>query len=592
MNFAYRCCIALITLGLSLPAFATVSAQLDHDQIGPGETVQLMLQHDGQTDSQPDLRPLEQDFEVLGRSSGSNIQIINGKMDAKVQISLMLMPKHDGKLLIPALQWDGEATAPLTLVVSNNPATTGNAAAGNAAQSKDSHVFLTVTPDQNQPYVQAAVTVMVRIYTDQPLYQASLVLQPGKDVLVQQLGQDKQSNEIRNGKNYQVVERKYLLFPQRSGQVQLDGAVLDAQIQDDNSNDPFGNNRMFGNIFGNNPFAGMLNATKTIRIHSAPVSLNVRPRPAGSTGHEWLPAHKVTLEASWQPDSGSVHAGDPVTLHLHLSAEGSVAAQLPDLSQKLQLSEGLRAYPDQAKLNDAASGNSVIGTRDQDVAIIANQAGHYVIPALHLSWWDVTKNLQQEIVLPAHTLEVLPSAGGVAVATTPPAEQQKLSTSTAIDAAVTPQQIEMTTSYRWRWGALVFASLWLLTLAAWWRSNRIRSHLPEEAAHTAEPVISTPRVSAARSAFRQACQHNDAQAARRHLLEWAGALWPQEKLAGLHALAFKLDEDSVRALLKQLDRACYTASPWQGEALMEALQNLQAKRIASQPVSRLAGIYP
>lgn len=100
--------MSFLLVGLSLPAAAAVNAWLDHDQVGPGETVQLTLQHDGQTDAEPDLAPLQQDFDIAGRSSGSNIRIINGQMNAQTQISLMLVPKHNGKLQIPALHWDGD----------------------------------------------------------------------------------------------------------------------------------------------------------------------------------------------------------------------------------------------------------------------------------------------------------------------------------------------------------------------------------------------------------------------------------------------------------------------------------------------------
>ena len=78
--------------------------------------------------------------------------------------------------------------------------------------------------------------------------------------------------------------------------------------------------------------------------------LNALPQPAGSAGHDWLPAQNVTLQVSWQPDHGATHAGDPVTLHLHLNATGLLAAQLPDLSQLMSLPAGIKAYPDQPKL--------------------------------------------------------------------------------------------------------------------------------------------------------------------------------------------------------------------------------------------------
>lgn len=581
--------MTLMTLGLSLSASAEISASLDRNQIGPGETVQLTLQHNGQTDSQPDLSPLKQDFEIVGHSSGSSIQIVNGKMNAQTQLNLVLLPKHQGKLHIPALQWDGDSSPFLPLEVSSSAAggQSGNTPAGNAPTGNVAHVFLTATPEQKQPYVQAAVPMTVRIYTDQPLYQASLDLQPGNDVLVQKLGQDRQSSETRNGRSYQVIERKYLLFPQRSGRLRLDGAVLNAQVQDNSSN-----NDPFGNILGRNPFAGMLNTTRPIRIQSEPVVLDVRPRPAGANGHDWLPAQHVTLEETWQPDNGSIRAGDPATLHLHLTADGLTAAQLPDLSQILKLPNGLRDYPDQPKLSNDTHGISIIGTRDQDIAIIANTAGRYKIPALQLFWWDTDKNLQQEIELPARTLDVLPSTGGIAASTTPPALGSISAGPPAAPSAAQPMATTGT-DYHWNWISLAFALLWLGTLIAWWLSSRRNSKQPANLnTQTTTPPASTHDMSEARKAFHQACRENDAQAARRHLLEWAHATWPQYPPRGLKALADRLDDAALKPLLNELDRACYANGVWQSNALLE-LKTLHSKEKQTAPAGmELAGLYP
>jgi len=586
MKQAMRILMSVLFFGLSLPAAAAISAWLSHDQIGPGETAQLTLQHDGQTDSQPDLSPLKQDFEIVGRSSGSNIQIINGKMSAQVQISLMLLPKHNGKLQIPALQWDGQPSPPLALTVSNNGAASQQ---GNAAAGKASHVFVSATLEQKQPYVQAAVPLTVRIYTDQPLYQASLDLQSGNDVLVQQQGQDRQTSETRNGRNYQVIERRYLLFPQRSGKIELAGPVLSAQVQDTRS-DSGPNDQFFSNVFGRNPFAGMLNATKPIRIQGDPLVLNVRPRPDSAQGHDWLPAQKVTLEETWQPDKGQIHAGDPITRHLHLSAEGLTAAQLPDLSQIMQLPPGMRAYPDQPKLSSNAQGNNVIGTRDQDIAVIATNAGHFEIPALHLFWWDTAQNVQREIVLPARTLDVLPGTGGVAVGTAPP--PQDAGPAEALSPPSAPQHIEPPANDRWKWLSLALALLWLGTLATWWRSSR-RNAAPAGKATTqpAAPVPSAPRIAEARKAFWQACRDNNAQAARRHLLDWALASWPTSPPAGLKALGERLGDAAYKPLLNQLDRACYAGGEWQGKALLE-LKTLDTREPVAKKEPALAGLYP
>ena len=577
MKNTIRILMTLSSLCLSLNATAAINARLDQDQVSPGETVQLILQHDGQTDSQPDLSPLKQDFDIVVKSSGSSIQIINGKMNSQVQMSLALMPKHSGKLTVPALQWDGQTSPVLTLTVSTAAAQPGNTSAAKS-------VFMTATLEQKEPYIQAAVPMTVRIYTDQPLYQAGLDFQPGKEVLVQQSGQDRQTSETRNGQNYQVIERKYLLFPQSSGQVHLPGPVLNAQVLD--SKDTQGVDPFSGSIFGRNPLAGMLNTPRPIRIQADPVVLNVRPRPASAQGHDWLPAQNVSLTERWQPEQGQIHAGEPVTRHLHLSAEGLSAAQLPDLSSLMQLPAGLRAYPDQPKLDNDLSGNSITGSRDQDIAIIAGNAGHYEIPALHLYWWDTRKNIQQEVVLPARTLDVLPGSGGIAIGTSgqnPGVAQKPAPVSSA------PEQPDNKAKLRWDYISLGLALLWLGTLLSWWLSGRRKSK--GSATLPAAPVA-VPRITEARKAFWKSCQENDARAARRHLLAWAQASWPEHAPAGLNALADRLEDASITPLLKQLDRACYGDEQWQGAALMKSLRTLPDRPVVQPLATQLSGLYP
>jgi len=575
MKYIYSLFIFLSLLGLSLPASAAIDAWLDHDQIAPGETVQLMLQHNGKTDTQPDLSPLQKDFEIVARSSGSHIQIINGSMSTQLQISLTLVPKRSGKLHIPALQWDGQSSLFLPLTVGSSSAATQQ---GSSSTSTPSHVFLTATLDESQPYVQAAVILKVQIFADQKLFKASLDLPSNKDVLIQQLGKDSQHNETLHGRDYLVIERKYLLFPQHSGQAQFDGPVLNAQVQDDK--DPF------SSAFGSNPFAGMMSTTRQIRLHGDPIELNVRPRPVSAAAHDWLPARKVTLEESWQPDSTSIRAGDPLTRQLHLRVEGQTAAQLPDLSKLIKLPNGLRAYPDQVQLSNSAQSDAIIGTRDQNIAIVASVAGHYEIPALHLFWWDSTNNSQQEISLPAHAFDVLPSAGGIAVATTPSSP-----TPPSGNSFLPPSGGNSNPQHFWKLISLSFGLLWLLTVLAWWVSHR-RKVKPIRLSQATHQTGIPSNVGNARKALQQACKENDPQLARRHLLGWARLVWPQDPPSGLNVLAVRLDNPEFRQIFNQLDRACYANGEWRGEALMQSIEKLPVKKPQMPTTMQLAPLYP
>lgn len=592
MKKTYLIVILLLTSGLSLPASAAITAMLDKNQVGIGESVQLTLQHDGQTSSQPDLGPLNQDFNILGRSTGSTIQFINGKMSSQVQLSLAIAPKHSGKLIVPALQWDGQFSPVLALSVSSNGAAgqTANPSHGNA-----SHAFVTTTLDQKQPYVQAAVTLTVRLYTDEPLIEASLDFQPNNEVQIQQLGKDRQASETRNGRNYQVIERKYLLFPQRSGRITLDGPVLNAQVQDTRNPDPISQDPFFKNFLGHNPLAGMLNATRPLRLQGEQIVLNVLPRPAGNTGQMWLPAQNMTLEETWQPGTGLIHAGEPITRHLHLTAKGLTANQLPDMSSLMNLPAGLRAYPDQPKLNTEVQGDGVIGTRDQDIALIDNQAGKYVIPATHLFWWDTNKNIQREIVLPMHTLDVLPGTAAVS-ASTMPASNQIAPVSNPPpkhDSPTSTKQTSTANSY-WPWISLGLIVLWIATIFAWWRSSRSKHpKLPTGLKQNAAIPTSKSSSDDPRKAFHQACLKNDPHSARRHLQDWVKDTWPNDPPVGLKAISERLGIPNLKPLLNQLDRACYAGEEWEGRALMEALKSLPVNtKKAMQSATELSELYP
>ena len=573
--------LTFLICGASCSASAAVTASLDRNQIALGETVRLQLQHDGSADSQPDIGALKRDFDVLGTSRGSSVQFINGNTSSQTQISLVLAPKHDGKIVIPPLQWDGQQSAALELTVTSGGAPQGtvpNAATPQGAEAGNSHVFVTATPDQKQPYVQAAIVLTVRLYADEPIYQASLNLPASDDVLIRPLGEDRQTSESRNGHTYQVVERKYLLFPQRSGKLSINGPVLDAQVPDASGNDPFGNDPFFSNAFGRLPLAGMLNSTRPLHLVAKQIELSVKPRPVGATGSNWLPAQRMTLEEQWHPDAQTVHVGEPITRHLHLAALALTGAQLPDLSQLMAVPDGIRTYPDQAKTDDQPQGATVLGSRDQDIALIAQRAGRYMLPALKLSWWDTQHNVQREVALPARTLNVLPAADGSTQLSTPPNPLNSQPSSPQDNAAGSKfssqpltfpaQPAKVVNSTRWQWISVALGLLWIATVLAWWYSRR---RVPSAAPVTTETAVTNVKADDAFRAFRQACLDNDAHAARRYLIAWAAGVWRTDPPIGLNELSRRMEDAKLSDALRRLDRACYIGGAWQGAELAELL---------------------
>ncbi len=557
-------------------AYASVTATLSNTRISTGTTVQLTLTYDGLTTSEPHLAPLRHDFDILGRSSSTSVQFGTGGSAERSQVILTLAPKRTGQLTIPPLAWDGEHSAPLTLTVSGG-GTGGAPGTGTAAP-----VFIVSRTRPAAPYVQAQVHLTVHIYTDEQLYHGNLAFSGNRAVLVKHVGADQYGTAVRNGQVYRVITRRFVLFALHSGRIRLAGPVLDAEVAARAQPSPWSSNP-FGGFFG-----GLMQTLRPIEVHGDPIVLSVRPRPPTARGRNWLPSQSVTLSAHWSPHTLSVPAGDPLTLELDMKAVGLTAAQLPDLARRLRPPAGVNRYPDQARLQDAPSGTGILGSRKQTIAFIADQPGHYVLPAVTVHWWNTRTQRLQTVTLPAQTVTVTPAAGSAQPAAPPAAPPATAAAPAAAVAAPAPppKPAVPATMPVWRWLAAALALLWAGTVAAWlWSRHR-------RARPTPPPRESRPDAAAERTAFHAACARNDAPAARRHLLGWMSGAW-QVPATSLNPLLAESREPQLQRLLQELERACYGGGEWTGLALAQALRELPARRERA-PAGRdtLPPLYP
>ena len=119
MRHTYTLLILLLLLVLS-PALS-LSAQLkavpDRTWVGLDESFNLELRADGSLDGDPDLSVLEQDFELLGRSQSSQMQIINTDITRTTTWSLSLLARSAGRKTIPAICVENDCSKPVIIDV-------------------------------------------------------------------------------------------------------------------------------------------------------------------------------------------------------------------------------------------------------------------------------------------------------------------------------------------------------------------------------------------------------------------------------------------------------------------------------------------
>ena len=532
----------LLWLCLLLPwtaMAAQVQATLDRNEVHLGETVTLNLRiADAMTASTPDLSALDRDFEVLGTSTSSSLNVINGKQSAQLIIGIALRPKHQGDLQIPSLTVAGSQTNPLTLHVSPPDSSAG----GHAGQD----VFVEAQASTQNAYVGQQVLYSVRLFYAGDLSGGSLPNPDVTDADLRQLGNDINYEAERNGRRYHVVERRYALTPRHAGSLLIPSIEFQGEMLDrSNPNDPGG---FFnpGGLFGN---------TTPVTADSAEVKIDVQAPPADWGQTTWLPARALTLSLQGLPSDDKLTAGQPLNLRLIVDAQGLSGDALPQLS--LPTIDGATVYPDQPTTSTHDDGQWLTGHGERNFAIIPQHAGTLTLPVITLTWFDVQSGQKKVATIPSHTFTVM-AANGVPVPAATANPSAAASPSAAAGSAALPANSitapAAVSSVPWRWIALGSLALWLLGagVVLWLYTRRKRSPAPLAPKSHAEPVNSTQ---ALRQAFLESARGDDRAVQARCLLAWARVERPG--LRNLGQVAEALASADQRAAIERLQREQY-----------------------------------
>ncbi len=200
-------------------------ASLDRDTVSAGDTVLLRIEvSDPASDAAPDYAALGTDFEVLETGSSMRLERINDVQKVRMTYTATLEPRREGEIVVPPLPVAGTRTRPLTLTVT--PAADG--------REVNDDLFVEVEAEPRDPYVHAQVRLTVRLYHAPPITEGSLQPESWPDgAVVERLGDDRTYQTRLADRRYRVIERRYALFPERSGaltvpEIRFRGRVADS----------------------------------------------------------------------------------------------------------------------------------------------------------------------------------------------------------------------------------------------------------------------------------------------------------------------------------------------------------------------------
>ncbi|MQT42617.1 MULTISPECIES: BatD family protein [unclassified Pseudomonas] len=538
-----RFCVLLFLLCCwTVPAHALgLVASVDRDQLNSGETVELTLEtNDATLFGKPDLAPLDTLFEVRGTRQVNQLTTLNDDNKATTRWIITLQPKQTGTVTIPSLQVGDYHSLPINLTVTQS----------SASDSELAPVFIEASLDQPNVYVQAQAILTLRVYHSVALYDDSnLTPLHLQDAIVEQLGESRTYEKLINGVRHGVIEVRYGIYPQHSGELQIPALTFSATQVD---NQP-----------GNTSTPSAPKPGKMVHVTSTEIPLQVKPKPEDYPATAaWLPARSLSLSESWNPEPDHSKVGDSLTRTLTLKAEGLSSAQLPPLPATDV--NGLRRYPDLPQLSNQVTDNGLIGSREEREALVPTRVGQVELPAVELVWWNTHEDRLERSYLPARTLQV---AANTSLAADTPTGAGPIADS------------DDSTLWLWQLSTLLLACSTLIGFGLWWRARWQPAIL--RAAQTGP----SPRTLL--DDIKRACLANDPQATRQALDAWARQ--QPETLAEM-AARFVLLSDA----LDGLNGALYseTGQYWQGEELWKAIRSIPAAEREQDTASESSSLPP
>lgn len=548
--------LMLLLQGLSGFVFAAeFNATVNRYTLEEGESLELRLQiNESSLLKKPDYSPLEKDFDIMDVGRSSQVQIINGDTKSSTIWKLTLIPKKTGKIIIPSIRLGKLKTQPVSINV-----TKASDQSSNILQTQPK-IVVEAMADKTSVYVQEQIIYTVRLlFQGIQIRKWNLSEPTAGDAIIHPLGEPTQYEKNIGGISYGVLEKRYAIFPQSSGELDISPITFAGVVNDANQQRYFGRGQQ-------------------IIKRSQPVGISVQPKNNAFPNVNWLPAKALLLEEQWSPELSTLKVGESVTWTLVLKALGQTSSTLPPLNIKLP--PEFKTYPDQAKLEEGQNADGLIGQRSESIAIIATTPGEFELPAVEVSWWNTQKNQLQTTRIPKRSVRVIPAAPQVQALPSQPKLVTPEITASPQTAPPTPgnEAALLQELQRWKIWALVMTALFLLLLVThfilWLRRKPLKELTSPD--HTLSEKERQKKLQSSLNAILAACKTGDPKQVQAALLEWGSQLLGQ-RTHSIGQIKAKITHTELRQELGKLESLLYSpqadSTPWDGSKLAELIQS-------------------
>lgn len=364
--------------------------------------------------------PTIKGFEVLmgpHSSRQSSMEIINGKttQSSSITYTYTLLAQKEGEFSIPGatIVAAGKPLVSNAVRIKVLPADKsggsgqGASSQGGAAKSgaiSNNDLIITSTVSKSNVYEQEAFLLTYKIYTAVDLRGFDNIKLPDLNGFhsqeVEQPSDRRWKLEHYKGRNYQTtIYRQFILFPQQSGDLTIEGARFDASIaQASQVTDPF--EALFNG-------GGVVEVKKS--IFTPKINIHVSALPSGKPEGYCGGVGEFNISSSIS--ATDVKTNDAITLKLVVSGTGNLKLVG---NPEVNFPETFEVYDPKDESKFKLSSDGLTGNKVIEYLAIPRSAGTFKIPAVKFSYFDIKSKSYKTLTTEEYTIQVAKGEGNAA----------------------------------------------------------------------------------------------------------------------------------------------------------------------------------
>ncbi len=401
----------IVLLLISISSFAQVefTAASSHTAVKTGDRFQVQFTANAQMQNfkAPNLGS---SFRVLsGPNQSTQMSWVNGKSSHQISYSYILMAVKEGDFTIGAASAtiNGETykTEPIKINVGKGVKVNQGGNSSNTNKSKQENVsddlYIKSSVSKRKVYQGEQIIATYQLYTRVNISGNELVKSADLNGFWSQeidLGESQWRQEIIGGYRWHIATiRKIVLFPQRSGELEIDPLEMKFIVQ---RRAQSGGQSVFDQFFGR-----VENVEYSLK--SKPIKITVLPHP--TTKPDDFNGAVGNLDMVVDVSTNEIKANEAINIKVKISGKGNinlVEAPLIDFPSDFEV------YDPKVDDKTSTTSNGVSGYKEFDFLVIPRNKGTYKLDPITFSYFNPTTKKYKTITSEPIKINVLKGEAG------------------------------------------------------------------------------------------------------------------------------------------------------------------------------------